>query len=113
MSHYIQQLKEATRKGVNAGMSTGEQFAIDCTQIALHRLGWGYDRIKRLFDLVTDISDYYADAMYMHMEQDVMQERMDRELRDIVKDHQPFASFSERYPNVRGWDYMRPVKKNG
>lgn len=110
MSAYLKQLQEAVRRGTNAGMLVGEQFAMDCIMIALHRQGWGYERIRRLLDQTREIADYYGDAMHGSMEQDVIQERMDRELRDIVKDHQIFAPFGERYPHVKSWDYQRPVK---
>lgn len=41
------------------------------------------------------------------MEQDVRQEQLDRELREIVKDNEPFAPFAERYPNVVSLGYEK------
>ena len=111
MNDYAKRLERMKRDLLNRGMLVGEQYAIDCTMIALHRLGWGYDRIKRLFDLVTELSDYYAETLHLGMEQDVMQERMDRELRGIVKDRQEFADFSARYPDVQTLGYERPVRR--
>lgn len=93
------------------GMKIGEQFAIDCFQIALHKAGWGYDRIKRLTDAVAESSSYYADALRRGMEQDIRQEQMDRELRDIVKDYQEFIPFSKRYPDVKNTSYERLPKR--
>lgn len=89
------------RECVNQGIRHGQQYAIDIVEVALHRQGWGYDRIKRLVDDIRDIADYYAPSMHPGMEQEVYQERMDRELKDLVKGRQEFATFEERYPLVR------------
>ena len=45
------------------------------------------------------------------MEQDVFQERLDAELRDIVKDRQEFATFAQRYPLVINAGYERMPKR--
>lgn len=92
------------------GMRCGEQFAIDCFQIALHKAGWGYDRIKRLTESVAESSSYYADALRRGMEQDIRQEQMDRELADILKGNEPLIPFGERYPLVKTAGYERMPK---
>ena len=92
------------------GMRVGEQFALDCFQIALHKAGWGYDRIKRLTDAVAESSSYYADALRRGMEQDIRQEQMDRELADILKGNEPLIPFRNRYPLVKTAGYERMPK---
>ena len=95
---------------LNRGRRHGEQYTMDCVMIALHRQGWGYSRIKRLFDEVTEISDYYAPSMNRNNpEQPIFQERMDVELSDIVKDNQEFYPFRDRYPIIKEASYDKPL----
>ena len=93
---------------LNRGRRHGEQCAMDCVEIALHRKGWGYKRIKELIDLVSDVADYYTPAMMPNMEQDVFQERMDNEIKSFMPADVPFYPFADRYPVVRtaGYDKM-------
>ena len=94
------------------GMNSGEQFALDVMEIALHKeFGWGFDRIKRLLDAIKELGDYYIETMHYGMEQDVRQEQMDCELRAIVGDRQPFIPFSDRYPIVRNTSYEKLPKR--
>lgn len=109
---YIANQQKKILQAANDGMRHGEQYAIDCVMIALHRQGWGYQRIKRLFDDVTEIADYYALATHPGMEQDVYQERMDAELRSFVDGNQDFSPFSDRYPLVKTVGYDRLPKNN-
>ena len=108
---FLERQQAIQRKCVNEGIRHGQQYAIDIVEVALHRQGWCYDRIKRLVDQVTEIADYYAPSMHPGMEQEVYQERMDRELRDVVKDRQEFATFEERYPLVRKNALQRMPKR--
>lgn len=104
--------RDAERKEmINRGLLCGQQYAMDCMLITLHRNGWGYDRLKRLLDECKVVSDYYADVLRPCMEQDVRQEQMDAELRDIVKGRQEFADFRERYPDVLTAGYDRLPRK--
>lgn len=108
---YLARQRAAQRELINTGLRHGQQYAIDMVMVALHRQGWGYDRIKRLIDQVTELADYYADTMHPSMEQDVLQERLDGELRDIVKDRQEFYPFVERYPAVITAGYEKMPKR--
>lgn len=94
------------------GLETGEQYAIDFVMIALHRKGWGYKRIKELFDLVQLISDSYAPALREGMEQDICQERMDAEIRAFVEGNQEFFPFRERYPWIKNAGYDKLPKRS-
>lgn len=107
----IRRQNEMAQSAFSMGMKYGEQFAIDMMCIALHRKGFGYKRIRGLLDGVKEISDYYIETLHYGMEQDVRQEQMDMELRDIVKDHQEFIPFSKRYPDVKNTSYERLPKR--
>ena len=96
---------------LNRGRRHGEQYTMDCVMIALHRKGWGYKRIKELFDLVGEVADYYAPTIRKCMEQDVFQERMDAEIRSFVDGHQEFYPFKDRYPLIKTAGYDRLPKQ--
>lgn len=104
---YAQKQQALKRELVNVGIRFREQRTLDLVEIALHRKGWGYDRITGLLDLLRELDEYYAPAWETQMESDVFQERLDNELRDIVKDRQEFIPFEKRYPEVRQLGYDR------
>lgn len=95
------------------GQLCGQQQTFDAVMIYLHRNGWGAQRILKLHKGIHDIMDEYSGAFCVGMEQDVLQERTDREIMDALKDAAPFSAFSERYPNVRTAGYERMPKRNG
>ena len=113
-SAYLQKQNELHNKLINLGKEHGEQYCMDCVMIALHRQGWGYTRIKRLFDDVTEISDYYAPCMQRdNPEQPIFQERMDSEIRSFVEGQQEFYPFKDRYPLITEARYDKPLKQKG
>ena len=103
--NYAQKQQALKRELVRVGVRFGEQRTLDLMEIALHRKGWGFDRINAFLDLLRELDQYYAPAWEMTMESDVFQERLDAELRDIVKDKQEFIPFEQRYPEVRQLGY--------
>ena len=108
---YLQRQNAVYDEMLNRGKQHGEQYTMDCVMIALHRQGWGYTRIKRLFDEVSEIADYYTPSMRRSdPEQPIFQERFDAELGDIVKEYQPFYSFKERYPLISEARYDKPLR---
>ena len=104
-NHYAKKVQDDRRAMLNRGMIVGQQWAIDLMRISLRRLGWGYDRVKRLLDRMEQADDEFLPALKLCMEQDVMQERMDRELRDLIKDKQELIPFDKRYPDVKTLGY--------
>lgn len=104
-NHYARKVQDDRRAMLNRGMIVGQQWAIDLMCISLHRLGWGYDRVKRLLDRMEQADNEFLPALKLCMEQDVMQERMDRELRDLIKDKQDLIPFEKRYPDVKTLGY--------
>ena len=92
------------------GERIGRQEVVDAVAIALHESGWGYGRIRALLDRTSALLDYYAPAFSVGMEQDVYQERMDNELRAIVKNESEFVPFNVRYDEIKTAGYDRAVK---
>ena len=95
---------------LNAGMRIEKQFMLDTLQMSLHQLGWGYKRIKELTDLWGEIYNDYHIALEGKNESDVWQERMDAQIRDIIKDQQEFFDFRSRYPDIRYHGYDKSIK---
>lgn len=108
---YLKKLQQKYGEGLNLGMEYGEQYALDMMMICLHRQGWGYNRVDRLMREIKVAADYYADALHQCMEQDIKQEKMDAELRDLVKDNQVFITFKERYPGIQTCGYDKQPKR--
>lgn len=105
--NYAEKQQALKRELVNVGIRFGEQRTLDLMEVALHRKGWGYDRINGLLDLMRELDEYYAVAWEMRMESDVYQEKLDNELRSIVGDRQEFIPFEKRYPEVRQLGYNK------
>lgn len=105
--NYAEKQQALKRELVNVGIRFGEQRTLDLMEVALHRKGWGYDRINGLLDLMRELDEYYAVAWEMRMESDVYQEKLDNELRSIVGDRQEFIPFEKRYPEVRQLGYKK------
>lgn len=105
--NYAQKQQALKRELVNVGIRFGEQRTLDLMEVALHRKGWGYDRINALLDLMRELDSYYAPAWEMRMESDVYQVKLDNELADILKDKQEMIPFEKRYPEVRQLGYNK------
>ena len=87
-SGFLARQKAERQELLNAGMRIEKQFMLDTLQMSLHQLGWGYKRIKELTDLWGEIYNDYHIALEGKNESDVWQERMDAQIRDIIKFHQ-------------------------
>ena len=109
-SGFLARQKAKRQELLNAGMRIEKQFMLDTLQMSLHQLGWGYKRIKELTDLWGEIYNDYHIALEGTGESDVWQERMDAQIRDIIKDQQEFFDFRSRYPDLRYHGYDKAVK---
>lgn len=109
--NYAQKQQELKRELVRVGIRFGEQRTLDLMEIALHRKGWGYERINALLSLMTELDEYYAPAWETRMESDVYQVKLDAELQDIVKDKQELIPFEKRYPEVKQLGYNKLPRK--
>ena len=96
---------------IEASEQITRQLMQDTLQITLHnQFGFGYERIKKLTDAWTECYLHYHAALERGVEQDVFQEHLDRELRDVLKDNQKLIPFEERYPEIKKVSYV-PKKR--
>lgn len=94
-SAYLIQQREARRRLVQAA-----------EQVTLHQeFGFGYGRIKRLTDAWSQTYNQFHDALDGGTEADYWQEKLDRLLLDLLRDHQALIPFGERYPEIREITY--------
>jgi hypothetical protein len=97
----VRRLNQQFDLGARIGIDIGKQMALDCFQIALHRQGWGYDRIFALTKQAGEVYSNYEGAFdRKNVEADVLREHMDAELADAVKKKGEVVPFEERYPDV-------------
>ena len=102
----IRRQMEAKNNVMHAAERITEQFMEDTLEIAMKRSGHGYVTTMRMIKLWEDVRKEYKIALDpKHPEADVAQEHMDDELKYIVKDHQPFIPYTERYPEMRSVSY--------
>ena len=109
-SGLLQKMQNAKLDYILTGERIGRQEVVDAVAIALHESGWGYGRIRALLDRTSALLDYYAPAFSVGMEQDVYQERMDRELLDIIKNEGEFVPFNVRYNEIKTMGYDKVVR---
>ena len=110
---YLKQLNAMFDQGVATGERLARQYTIDSFQIALGRyekLNLGYQRIMEITDLAEEIRQEYEGAIRNGPEADVMQERMDRELAEIIRGNAELIPFEERYPEVKKQNYKGKMK---
>lgn len=69
---------------------------------------WGRKAFDRLFKELNEIANYYHTAFTDDKEADVVQEELDRQLKEIYKDD--FQDFFTRYPYVKKQEYKKPRK---
>ena len=112
---YIHRQRAIQNELVNQGRLHGEQWTFDLVEVVLHRdFGWGYDRIKRLLDAVSEADAYYHPAVESYNpEQPIYQERLDNVLREIVGERQEFYPFKQRYALIGEASYEKPLRKKG
>lgn len=108
---YMEKLKAEKQALLTVGEETGFQKCFDFVQLALRdpRVvgsdAWGRERLKRLFEIVAEYDKQYMTAFRCEAESDVMQDHLDRRLREIAGDDlQPFPV---RYPYIKMQKYGR------
>ena len=105
-STYLIQQRETRRRLVQAAERVTQQLMLDTLQVTLHQeFGFGYDRIKRLTDAWGKTYNQFHDALDGWTEADYWQEKLDRLLLDLLRDHQALIPFRERYPEIREITY--------
>lgn len=99
---YLDKLEIKRQASVIAAEETAKQLCMDTAQIALHRMGWGYDKIMEFSLMWADLYNHYFGALQkpkskQEDERDLFRDHMDKELKDIVKNKAEFIPFEERY----------------
>ncbi len=93
----------------NTAENITRQLMVDTLEAVLHEEPWprwGYHRIKRLVERWSERYNYFYDTLDLKdPECDYKREELDRILRDIVKDHQPFEDYEKRYPEIKRVTY--------
>lgn len=114
-SAYLIQQLETRRRLVQAAERVTQQLMLDTLQVTLHQeFGFGYDRIKRLTDAWGKTYNQFHDALDGGTEADYWQEKLDRLLLDLLRDHQALIPFGERYPEIQEITYgPRQAGKEG
>lgn len=113
-NNMVRQMSEAYKIAFADGQRVGQQQTFDAVMIALHRYsGWGTKRIVQMHERTHAVMEQYAPAFFRGMEQDIYQERMDRELREALKDTESFCAFAERYPEIKTSGYDRLPRERG
>lgn len=96
---FLAQIESKYQAKMDAACIMTEQFMIDTLQITIHQEeGWGYDRIKRLCDAWLEKCKQFKPCLdSKDQNADYYQEKMDRVLKEIIKDKQEFYPYSKRY----------------
>lgn len=102
----LKRQKEQRQIYINATEAVTKQFMLDTLQATLHDEGWGYERVKRLTEKWgAKYSAYYQALNAKNVEADYLRECLDRELKHLIRDHQEFYPFEERYPEIKKITY--------
>ena len=104
-NNYAARMQEEKQFFLTVGEQTGFQRCLDLVQLCLRdpkvvcNDAWGRERLKRLFVALAEYDKEYAPAFQCGDESDVLQEHLDRQLREIAGDD--LAPFAERYPYIK------------
>ena len=90
-----------------AGATMAAQFAVDTLQMTMHQQeGWGYNRIMRVTHEWMEIQREYKSALNCKdPAADVMQEHMDRVLKEIIRGKAELIPFPDRYKELKKVTY--------
>lgn len=112
ISDLASRIARARLEGLRLGQRHGQQQILDFTEIWLHRMGWEPEKIVQYWEDIHALIDEFHDAYRYGMEQDIAQERMDRELREALGDAYS-VDFAGRYELVKtaGYDKLPRVKE--
>lgn len=114
-NNFLKQIDKAKRECFVAGCEITEQQMFDMLSLALHDpdvMGKyrtiGADQIRKIADAMVNLESQYHDAWMFKPESDYLQEQLDKNLREIFGEIEPFQ---KRYPLCRVWNYNKPWKK--
>ena len=100
---YLQKQQIRLQVYVEATEAIMKQFMVDTLQLAIHEeFGWGYDRIERLTKAWgAKYSEFYPCLGTKDQEADYLRECLDRQLKEVIRDHMELIPFKERYPEIK------------
>lgn len=104
-NNFLEKQRAERQAYLSVGEETGFQRCFDLVQLCLRdpkvvgNDAWGRERLKRLFVALAEYDKEYAPAFQCGDESDVLQEHLDRQLREIAGDD--LAPFAERYPYIK------------
>ena len=99
---------------LDIGMESGKQQIMDYLTIALRDPDvvkddiFGRKRIDKVFAKIEALDKEYADAYTTKAEADVLQERLDRKLREVYRDK--LVPFQVRQPHIKQLGYQKARK---
>ena len=113
---YLEKKAYREKALLDIGVDSGAQRIIDYLQIVLHDpevMGgkkniFGPKKLRRILDAIEALDRHYARAYTLDKEADVLQEQLDRELRDIW--HEEAYSFAQRQPYIKRPEYKKAMK---
>lgn len=111
----LAKMQEEKQFYLSVGEQTGFQRCFDLVQLCLRdpkvvgNDAWGRERLKRLFVVLTEYDKEFAPAFQCGDESDVLQEHLDRRLREVAGEK--LAPFAERYPYIKMQRYGRKDKR--
>lgn len=113
-NNYAARMQEEKQFFLTVGEQTGFQRCFDLVQLCLRdpkvvgNDAWGRERLKRLLKVLAEYDKEYAPAFQCGNESDVLQEHLDRRLREVAGDD--MATFKERYPYIKMQRYGKKGK---
>ena len=111
---YLERQRQRDQAFLDAGERMGIQKMWDYFQIALRdpeimgRDVFGRQRLEKIYKKTGELANYYHTAFTDDKEADVVQEQMDRALREIWGDD--LTTFYDRYPELKKMDYTKSRK---
>ena len=111
---YLQKKEMFNQALLDVGMDTGFQKCWDLVQCVLNdpevmgKDTFGRERIGRIFEALHKYESEYGDAWLQNVDSDVMQEHLDRRLRQIHGDQT--IPFKDRYPFLKKPNYNHGKK---
>jgi hypothetical protein len=111
---YLKKQRKLQQGFMDVGEEMGMQKVCDYLHIALRdpevmgKDTFGRKRLEKLFHKLNELANYYHTAFTDDKEADLVQEELDRNLKDVYgEDMQPFF---QRYPYVKKQEYKKPRK---
>jgi hypothetical protein len=111
---YLEKQRKLQQGFLDVGEEMGIQKICDYLHIALRDpevMGkdvFGRKRLEKLFKKLNELANHYHTAFTDDKEADLVQEELDRNLKEVYGDD--FQDFFTRYPYVKKQEYKKPRK---